>query len=87
MQPRELQERVQIAVFVGRTVWNTSPRDEHDVGRELDHPVDRARNDVRDVRLALIDAARSQPLVLPEAEVQVGEVDEAHAAKFSRRAR
>ena len=39
--------------------------------------VDRARERLRDVGFALVDAARSQPLILAEAEVQVGEVDEA----------
>jgi hypothetical protein len=53
------------------------PCDEHDVGRELDDLVDRARERLRNVRLALIDAARSQPLILAVSQVQVGEVDEA----------
>jgi hypothetical protein len=52
-------------------------RDEHDVRSELDDPVDRARERLCDVRLALIDSARSQPLILAVSQVQVGEVDEA----------
>jgi hypothetical protein len=51
--------------------------DEHDLGRELDDLVDRARERLRNIRLALIDAARSQPLILAVSQVQVGEVDEA----------
>jgi hypothetical protein len=52
-------------------------RDEHQLGRELDHLVDRAGERLRDVELTLVDATRSQPLVLAEAEMRVGEVDEA----------
>jgi hypothetical protein len=51
--------------------------DEGDVRSQLDDLVDRARERLRDVRLALIDAARSQPLILAVSQVQVGEVDEA----------
>jgi hypothetical protein len=54
-------------------------RDEHHLGRELDHLVDRSRERLRHVRLALIDAARSQPLILAVAEMQIGEVDEAQS--------
>jgi hypothetical protein len=54
-------------------------RDQHHFGRELDHLVDGARERLGDVRLALIDAARSQPLILAVAEVQIGEVDEAQS--------
>jgi hypothetical protein len=52
-------------------------RDEYDFGRELDDLVDRARERLRDVRLTLIDSARSQPLILAVSQVQIGEVDEA----------
>jgi hypothetical protein len=51
--------------------------DEHDLGRELDRLVDRPREGLGDVRLALIDPTRSQPLILAVSEVQIGEVDEA----------
>jgi hypothetical protein len=51
--------------------------DEHDLGRELDGLVDRPREGLGDVRLALIDPTRSQPLILAVSEVQIGEVDEA----------
>jgi hypothetical protein len=52
-------------------------RDEHGVRSELDDLVDRARERLCDVRLALIDSARSQPLILAVSQVQVSEVDEA----------
>ena len=52
-------------------------RDEHDFGRELDDLVDRTRERLRHIRFALVDPARSQPLILAEAEMQIGEVDEA----------
>jgi hypothetical protein len=54
--------------------------DEHHVRRQLDDLVQRARERLRHVRLALVDAARSQPLVLAESQVQVGEVDEAQGS-------
>jgi hypothetical protein len=52
-------------------------RDEHEIRRELDRAVDRARERLRHVRLALVDPARGESLVLAVAEVEVGEVDEA----------
>jgi hypothetical protein len=55
--------------------------DEHDLGGKLDDLVDRARERLRNVRLALIDAARSQPLILAVSQVQIGEVDEAQKAR------
>ena len=51
--------------------------DEHDLRRELDDLVDCARERQCDVCFALVDAARSYPLILAVAEMQVGEVDEA----------
>jgi hypothetical protein len=51
--------------------------DEHHLGRELDDLVDRPRERLRHVGLALIDPTRSQPLILAVSEVQIGEVDEA----------
>jgi hypothetical protein len=52
-------------------------RNQDDVWRQLDRLVDRTRERLRDVGLPLIDAARSQPLILAEAEVQIREVNEA----------
>jgi hypothetical protein len=51
--------------------------DEDDVRLELDDLVERALERLRYVVLALIDAARSDPLVLAVSEMQVGEMDEA----------
>ena len=51
--------------------------DEDHLGRELDDLVDGSRERLRHIRFALVDSARSQPLVLAVSEVQVGEVDEA----------
>ena len=50
---------------------------EHDVRRQRNDLVDRPRERLRDVGLSLIDAARSEPLVLAEPQVQIGEVNEA----------
>jgi hypothetical protein len=57
------------------------PADEHDVRRQLDDLVQRARERLGDVGLALVDPARSEPLILAVAEVEVGEVDEAQAKR------
>jgi hypothetical protein len=80
-QPRELEVGVQDG-GVGRThLVEHVTRDQHDVRRELDHLVQRARERLRDVRFALVDAARSQPLILAVAKVEVGEVDEAQSER------
>ena len=70
--------RARIAGFIGRTVWNTSPAISTMSGRERDHAVDRTPERLRDVRFALVDSGGRQPVVLPEAEMEVGEVYEAH---------
>jgi hypothetical protein len=51
--------------------------DEHQLRRKLDHLVDRMGERLRDIGLTLIDPARSQPLILAEAKVEIGKVDEA----------
>ena len=43
-----------------------------------DHAVDRQAEGVRDVGLALIDAGGGLPVVLPDAEVRVGDMGELH---------
>ena len=53
-------------------------RDDHEFGRELDHPVHGAHKCGGHVGFALIDARRRQPLILTEPEMEVGEVYEAH---------
>jgi hypothetical protein len=78
-QARELEIRVEDG-RVGRAhLMENVARDEHDVRRQLDHLVQRARERLRDVRLTLIDPTRSQPLILAVTEVEVGEVDEAQS--------
>ena len=76
-----------IAVFVGRTWWNTSPAMSTTSGASSITLSIAARERLRDVRLALIDPARSQPLILAVAEMQVGEVDEAQSRAGSSSAR
>jgi selenophosphate synthase len=58
--------------------------DQHHLRRQLDHLVQRARERLRDIRLALIDPARSQPLILAVAKVDVGEVNEAQTTWVGR---
>ncbi len=53
--------------------------DEDELRRNLDDLVDRVLERLRDVGLTLIDAARREPLILAESEVQVGEMDEAQS--------
>ena len=72
-----------IAGFVGRTVWNTSPAMSTTSGASsMTRSIARAKRR-RDVRLPLIDPGGSQPLVLPEAEMEVGEVDEAQGGNLA----
>jgi hypothetical protein len=80
-QPRELQICVEDGGVRRPHLVEHVAADEHDVRRELDHLVQRARERLRDVGLALVDPARSQPLILAVAEVQVGEVNEAQAQR------
>ena len=52
--------------------------DENDVGRKRDDGIDRVPGGPCDIGLALVVSCRAQPLVLAEAEVEVGEVGDAH---------
>jgi hypothetical protein len=58
--------------------------DQDHLRRQLDHLVQRARERLRDVRLALIDPARSQPLILAVAKMNVGEVNEAQTTRVGK---
>jgi NAD/NADP transhydrogenase beta subunit len=58
-------------------------REQHQVGPLGEQIVHRPAKGVRDVRLALVPAARRLPLVLAEAEVQVGEVGDAQGLQGS----
>ena len=55
--------------------------DKNDLGLEFDDPVDGALKGARHVRLPLIDASRSETLVLPVPEMKIREMDEAHAQR------
>ena len=57
-----------------------SPGENHDIGRELDNAIDGRAKGRGDVGFPLIDAAGSQPLILPVTEMQIGEMNQAHAA-------
>ena len=54
--------------------------DDDEVRRERDDAIDGRAKGRGDVRLPLIDSAGSEPLILPVAEVEIGEMDQAHAA-------
>jgi hypothetical protein len=54
-------------------------RDDDDVRTQRDDAIDGAPEGERDVRFTLIDSGGRQAMVLPEAEVEVGQVNEAHA--------
>ena len=57
--------------------------DEHELGTQLDHLVDHPTQRGRDIRLTLVDARGSLPLILPEAEVYVRDVNESHRARIT----
>ena len=44
----------------------------------LDHPVDREPERLGDVRLSLIDPGGGLPVILPDAEVRIGDVRDFH---------
>ena len=52
--------------------------DENHVRLERDDLIQRAHERARHVGLALIEPTRGEPMVLPVAEVQVGEMYQAH---------
>jgi hypothetical protein len=56
--------------------------DDDDVRRERDHTIDRTTERMGDIRFALIDSGWREPMVLPEAQMEVGEVYEAHPANL-----
>jgi hypothetical protein len=67
----------------GRIAWPNRMKDvageHHNLGPDLDDPIDRTFEGPGDVRLPLVDPTGSEPLILPEAEVEVGEMKEAQA--------
>ena len=54
---------------------------ENDVGGDGNQFVDRARERRRDISLTLIDPGGGLPLILAKPQMQVGEMDEAHAVR------
>ena len=48
------------------------------VGTHLDHPIHRGAEGMGDVGLALVDAGGGLPVVLPNAEMAVGDVSQFH---------
>ena len=86
-QPRELDVRVDDRGIRRAHLVEHVSGHEHDIGRNVDDLVHRALERLRHVRFTLIDAARSQPLILAEPEVQVGEVDESQGGRGRRRMR
>jgi hypothetical protein len=81
-QPHELLERVEDRRVARPHGVEHVAGDDDEVGRERDRTVDGARERFGDVGLALVDAGGREALVLAEAEVQVGEVDESHAGNL-----
>jgi hypothetical protein len=74
----ELVEGVQDRRIRRANVVKDVPREQHHIGTQLDRAIDGALEGSRDVRLALVDASRGQPLILPKAEMNVREVEKAH---------
>ena len=78
-----LPERMQDRGICGADLVKHVAGDDHEVGRERDRAIGRARERGSDVSLPLVHADGSLTLVLPVSEVQVCEVDEAHAGGLS----
>ena len=72
-----------IAALVGRTEWKRSPATTTASGRAAMTPSIASAEGVRDVGLALVDAGRGLPMVLPDAEVRIGDVGEFHPRNVS----
>ena len=79
-QPVELQERVEDRLVRRADGVKDVARHDDELGPQLDHPIDHQTERRGDVGFALVDPGGRQPLILPVAEVQVGEVNQAHAA-------
>jgi hypothetical protein len=77
-QPRELNVRLENGLVGGAHIVEHVARDQHQVRLDLDDLVDRRPEYRRDISLPLVDPGGGLPLELAVAEVEVGEVDEAH---------
>jgi len=55
----------------------------HQIGSKSDNEVYSALESAFDVRLALIETALSEAMVLAKADVKIGEMDESHVPNLS----
>jgi hypothetical protein len=77
-EPRELLEGVDDRGVHRANRVEHIAGDDHDVRTQRDDAIHRAAERVRDVRFALVDPGGRQPVVLPEAQMEVSEVYEPH---------
>ena len=82
-EPRELLECVQYRRIGRADGVEHVARYEHEIRTQLDHLVDDALHRARDIRLTLVDASGGLPLILPEAEMYVRDVNEFHRARIT----
>ena len=80
-QPLELMEGEDDRRVGGANGVEEVPGDDDGVGARRDHAVDRGAKGVRDVGFPLVDAARGLPVVLPDAEMGIGDMGEFHPPK------
>ena len=55
------------------------PADDDHIGGQRRDLIGRALNRGFDIRLALIDTGRGEPLILTESQMEIGEVHQTHA--------
>ena len=60
-------------------------RHHYDIRSRGNHPVDCLAKRLRDIGFSLVDAAGGLPVVLPDAEVGVGDVRQFHGWRMIRR--
>ena len=82
-EPLKLKKRVEYRRIRGTHGVKDITGDENELRPQLDHDVDDALQRSRDIRLSLIQATRRLPLVLPEAEVYVRDVDQSHRTRIA----
>ncbi len=81
--PLELPERKNDGEIGGPHRVEQITRDDDRVGPRGDDGIHRGAKRVRDVGLALVDAGRRLAIVLPEPEVQVGEMGDLHGGEIT----
>ena len=79
LQPTDAYGSVQNRLIRRPDAVKDVPRHDDDVGPEGDDAVYGRAKGRRDIRFPLIDPAGSEPLVLPVAEMEIRQVDQAHA--------